>query len=245
MQLELAMPDLVVIHTSDLHGRLSPNAADRLHQLKYERRAILLDGGDAVTIPNILPVPWKPRVLALMERAGYDAMAMGNREFFFRSWGIRSLARAAFPLVATNLEAPASAGITPMAVVESPAGSVAVLALARKMIAPNSWLAALSDLRWLPPEECLPAALEQARQRSDWVVLLSHLGATADLDLLQRGLGGDLLLGGHDHILTPSGPIDPASVPVHSGWHGRWASLVRVQRASSHLSADVEVVSLR
>ena len=249
------MNELVIIHTSDLHGHLTPHTAAALRELKMARRALLLDSGDCTAMPNIVAVPWAPPVTRRMAEAGYDAVAVGNREWFFRAVGMRWLAHALpCPLVATNIEPARRAGLLPMVLLEAENTKVAVLALARKMIEPKSWLQRLCDHRWVEPREALAQYLPIAREQADWVIVLSHLGLREDL-AIAASQPIDLLLGGHDHILTPRGIVSPnrpaaggvsAWRPVvHSGYHGRWAAVVTLRPSGNDMpEAEVEVIRL-
>ena len=79
------MGELVVIQTADMHGRLTGQSARTLAALKSEHRALLLDCGDALDAANYLPKLSASRAAAAMSEAGYDAMALGNREYGWRS----------------------------------------------------------------------------------------------------------------------------------------------------------------
>ncbi len=225
------MAELVLLHTGDLHGRMSAAQAAKLRELKRDLGALLLDSGDALPVPNILAVPWRTTVARRMGEAGYDAVALGNREYFFRARGAAWAARSfGFPVVATNLDVPAGVPVKREVLLEHGAGRVAVLGLARRMIAPPSPLQRASDVRWREPAETLAEALPAARQKADWVVVLSHLGLEQDLSLAEAGLGGDVILGAHDHLLAPLALSDLPTPVVHSGCHGRWVSVLRLRR---------------
>jgi 2',3'-cyclic-nucleotide 2'-phosphodiesterase (5'-nucleotidase family) len=240
-----AMEELTILHTSDLHGRLSRAAVTRLNRLKQEYGALLLDSGDALPIPNVLFPLWRPGVSVPMERAGYDAVCMGNREYFFLSMGIRWAVKSLpCPLIATNVKAPDSARLQRMVLLGSPSAPVAVLGLARRMIPPDSLLSRVSDVAWLSPAECLPDALRTARENARWVVVLSHLGVQDDLELIAHGFGGDVLLGGHDHLLVPQAVLGRGSILVYSGYWARWVTIIRLFREGGHVSAQVEATRL-
>lgn len=239
------MAELTILHTSDMHGRLSAAAADRLAQLKAQHGAILLDSGDALPLPNIIALPWRFAIGVRMGQAGHDAACLGNREYFFRSFGLRWAARSfPCPLVATNLTVPSSAGIQQHLVLPSPAGPVAVLGLARQMVVNGSWLAWSSDVTWVEPAEALADAVPRLRDQVQWIVVLSHLGQRDDLDLAARGGDWDVLLGGHDHVLTPRGVLGLGKPVVQSGYWGQWATIVTLAREQGKVDARVRAVRL-
>lgn len=228
------MAELVILHTGDLHGRLSAAAASRLRRMKTDLGAVLLDSGDALPVPNILAVPWRTTVARRMADAGYDAVALGNREYFFLSRGIEWTARGfSCSLVATNLTLPRAAGVERVAFVPHAAGEVAVLGLARCMIEPGSFLQRLSNVHWRDPIEAVKEVIVEVRRRARWVVVLSHLGLREDLRLACEWPEPDVILGAHDHLLAAIAP-SPAGPPViHSGHHGQTVSVVRVRKAET------------
>jgi len=82
------MPDLTVFHTNDMHGRLTGRGAEIIASEKSScERCLLVDCGDAVSSGNIYYHPRGESMLARMSDLGYDAMAMGNREFSFSVLG--------------------------------------------------------------------------------------------------------------------------------------------------------------
>jgi 2',3'-cyclic-nucleotide 2'-phosphodiesterase (5'-nucleotidase family) len=211
--------------------------------MKAERGALLLDSGDAVTKPNVAPVWPRTAIAGAMGKAGYDAMGMGNREWEFTALGIRCVTRTLrFPLIASNIDAPAFARVEKMAVLETAAGRVAVLGAARYMRVPG-WIAPLGGVKWRDPAETLAEMVPRAREEAEWVVVLSHLGLAADLALAESADGVDLILGGHDHVLTTQALGEGAAV-VHSGCYGQWATVVSLERGADG-RARAETLAVR
>jgi 2',3'-cyclic-nucleotide 2'-phosphodiesterase (5'-nucleotidase family) len=228
-----------------MHGRLTVERAELLRRMKSERGALLLDSGDAVTVPNVMPVSWRTKMAGTMAAAGYDAMGMGNREWDFTALGVWCVTRTlSFPLVATNIDAPGYARIEKMVVLDTAAGKVAVLGAARNMRVP-AWIAPLGKVRWRDPAEALAAMVPSAKDEAEWVVVLSHLGLAGDLELAAKIEGVDLILGGHDHVLTtqPLGE-DGAVKVVHSGSYLHWVTAISLDRGEDG-RAIVEVEPVR
>lgn len=205
-----------------MHSEDAP--LSRVEPLRQEGRSLLLDGGDALSGSNTA-WRWTEPILLKMRRLGYAAMAMGNREFHYFRWVQRWREQEReFPLLAANLvdltrpQWPwrrslerhhdgirvALVGATP---VQYPVGS--------------PW-ERLTGFRFLDPVACLPGLCEELRARNDAVVLLSHLGLKADLQLADRGLAVDLILGGHSHDLTPEPLWRGKTAVVQGGSHGRY-----------------------
>jgi len=237
------MAELVLLHTADLHGKLSRGAAARLRLMKAELGALLLDSGDALSVPNIIAVPWRTAAARRMAEAGYDAMALGNREYFFRARGISWVARSfPFPLLAANLDLPPAAGVERVAYLDHASGEVAVLGLARCMIPPTSFLQRLSNVRWRDPVETVRDIVGLARPRSQWFVALSHLGLRDDLKLACQCPELDVVLGAHDHLLTAVAATSAGPTVVHSGCHARSVSIIRLRRRKACHSEELRKV---
>ncbi|MCS6777620.1 MAG: hypothetical protein RMJ43_10505 [Chloroherpetonaceae bacterium] len=95
-----------LIHTNDLHNRLTQAQADRLRLLRVslDGEALLLDAGDAVGAGNVTFHPAGEPILDRMSQCGYDAMVVGNREFHVSRYGFQcKLSRARFPVLCANL----------------------------------------------------------------------------------------------------------------------------------------------
>jgi len=183
------------------------------------RPSLLLDSGDAVACGNMAWHRQGEAAHHLMNRAGYDAGTLGNREFhLWERAQCCKLAAAEFPIVCANLTGRGVFGSLPPAVVLEPVAGVKVrvFGLLRDMVGgpPASWL---SGARFRPPGA---VAREQVAARGEAAVCvcLSHLGLAADRQLAAAVDGLDLLLGGHSHTL-----VDPPEC-VAGTWIGQNAA---------------------
>ncbi len=94
-------PPLRIYHTSDLHDRRG--FASRLRALRAEAPGLLFDSGDSLRGSQTVYYRNEP-IVAEIDAAGYDAQAIGNREFhyIFRLLGARAR-RMRHPLLCANL----------------------------------------------------------------------------------------------------------------------------------------------
>lgn len=199
---------LCLVHTADMHNRLSDALAVRLAGLKRRYRALLLDSGDAVAAANICPLPWPEPAIRRMNAAEYDAMCVGNREYMLRRWGFcAKTAQARFPVLSANiLPRRGTLGhIARWTVLAAADGvRVGVFGLTEVMVRPGSFWSRFADTYFLPPKEAAREALAALRGQCDVVVCLAHFGRGDEGRILQAVEGIDIALCGHIHVPEPS-----------------------------------------
>jgi 2',3'-cyclic-nucleotide 2'-phosphodiesterase (5'-nucleotidase family) len=224
------MTPLVVLHTSDLHNHIGLAEAGRLRNLRVEHQALLVDSGDAIWAGNVFVKPGPEQAIRRMNEAGYAAMAMGNREYFFRATGLlMKTAEARFPVLCANL-LPRSGSLGHVqrwSILESPQGArVGFFGLSPLMIPPGSWAEPFSDLRFIGHDRATREALAALRPACDWVVCLSHIGFAADCALAERFADIDLILGGHSHTELEEPVVCNGVTLCHAGAYARRCELV-------------------
>jgi len=247
-------PALRLLYTADLHNRLTPALAERLRQVKRDHEALLVDGGDAVAAPNVLVYPRPERAVRLLGAAGCDLMGLGNREYFFRRWGLRrKTGGASFPVLCSNLvavgpglpeEAEHGAGVEHLRrwmVLEGAGRRVGFFGLCPEMIVPGTWAERCSDMRFVPWQEAAATASEALRPQCDLIVALAHVGAPTQEALAQAHPEVALILGAHTHgpaveLLTAAG-VPIVRVPPHA----RAAALVALEPEAGALPQVTEV----
>jgi len=196
------MTSVSLLHTADMHNRLTTEAAQRLREVRQQNTALLVDSGDAIGALNVTVRRSEP-IIKLMNVAGYAAMAIGNREYFFRKRGmLHKTSAATFAMLSANIQ-PVQGDmghIKRWTTVATPDGSrVGLFGLTPTMIAPGSWVERLSDIRFLPWQEAAQQAVTALRGQADWLIALSHLGQERDRRLIELLPEIDVILGGHSH----------------------------------------------
>jgi 2',3'-cyclic-nucleotide 2'-phosphodiesterase (5'-nucleotidase family) len=223
---------LTIIHTADLHNRLGEERAEALGFLRENSGALLLDSGDAVGAGNTYVRLSEP-VIERMNAAGYHAMAVGNREFFFRKRGMLFKTRQAeFPVVTTNLLPHEGdfGHIRRWVQLEHAGERVGIFALTPTMIEPGHFFERLSDVRFLAWEAAAREAVQRLRGRVDWLIALSHRGREDDLALAEICPEIDLILGGHSHEATFAEVGGGATLISHPGHHAERAAFIKAER---------------
>jgi len=233
-----------IYHTSDLHDRRG--IVEPLRALRSASPGFLFDCGDSLRGSQTVYHRGEP-IVAEMDAAGYDAQAIGNREFHYLYALLRARAsRMRHPLICTNLidtkkralpfadhlQLPAPEGglyLTGLLVPQYPAGSV--------------W-ERLFGWRFIDPHATIAAHARRARP-DELFVVLSHVGLTADRRLATAVPRIDLILGGHSHD-TLQRPEIVGGVPiVHAGPYGRFVSRTEMRRSAGRFEiADFALLPL-
>lgn len=202
------MPILHILHTNDLHNKLTPQKAAFIAGLKrhFAPDVLLLDAGDAVKAGNLAANPKEP-ILALMAETGYDAMTMGNRESHPSQVALQQkLKDARFPVLAANLR-PRKDHRIPRVVQEyveflfgeeDEEWGVTVLGLAPPITPAESWWSKVTDYIYDDPLKTGPGLARKLRSESDLLIALTHIGYDLDVALCASP-DIDLVIGGHTH----------------------------------------------
>lgn len=221
------MNPITIHHTSDLHGSLQDSAAQRLAALKRDHPgSFLFDSGDAIRSGNLGFSPTGEPTLRRMAEAGYDAMAMGNRESHpLRLPLAQKLKDATFPVLSANLMATRDGPppvVQPCVIFERGGRRLAVFGLTTQITKPASAWARVTSFVFEDPVETARRLAPELKRQADLVVCLSHCGYKLDA-LLSEVPEVDLVLGGHSHKLFVQHEPGKAMV-VHPGWFGSHVS---------------------
>jgi 2',3'-cyclic-nucleotide 2'-phosphodiesterase (5'-nucleotidase family) len=211
------MPILHVLHTNDMHNRLTNVQAEHIRAIKerLQPNVLLLDAGDAVSAGN-LAAKKHEAIFDRMRTASYDAMAMGNRESHPTRGALhKKLTGAPCPVLAANLRF--KEDVRPPRVVQEYVEFgfggeeddeeefiISVLGLAPQITAPDSWWARVTDFVFDEPKKTGPGLARKLRPDCDLLIALTHIGYEQDVVVCESP-DIDLVLGGHSHraIMPP------------------------------------------
>ncbi len=243
----VAATEVTILYTNDLHLRLS--RLESIAALVAAERALsdcvlLFDAGDTwqdYRVP-IFAVWGADEMVEWMNKTGYDAMALGNHDFYWGARRLSALAEAAdFPLLCANVvstgDAPSFAASARMAVCGI---DVLVVGLVTEEYFPYF------DYPWLVPIDAAHAVRAEIDARSDGadlVVCLGHVPVSDARAIASKVPGIDVFLTGHSHEETPSPVRVGETVIVQSGAFGR--SLGRLVLDVDPRSGEKQVVSNR
>jgi 2',3'-cyclic-nucleotide 2'-phosphodiesterase (5'-nucleotidase family) len=222
-----------IYHTSDLHDRRG--IVTRLRALREAQPGLLFDCGDSLRGSQTVYRRDEP-ILAEIDAAGYDAQAIGNREFHYLFPLLRARARRMrHPLVCTNLVDTKNRPLPFMRslTIERDGIRIHVLGLLVMQYPAGSAWERIFGWRFLDPWDAIePYA--RAVPDGDMLIVLSHVGLRLDRKLARLVPRIDLVLGGHSHD-TLFEPEYAGSVPiVHAGPYGRFVSESEVEYNASH-----------
>ena len=216
-----------IYHTSDLHDRRG--IAAPLRELREREPGLLFDCGDSLRGSQSLYFRDEP-IVAEMDAAGYDAQAIGNREFHYLFGLLRArAARMRHPLVCTNLQDTKGRALPFLPAIRFQADDkgetvgVHVLGVLVMQYPTGSPWERVFGWRFLDPWDAI-APYAARVPYGDLLVVLSHVGLRRDRELAERVPRIDLILGGHSHD-TLEQPEYAGGVPiVHAGPYGRFVS---------------------
>lgn len=236
-----------ILHTSDMHSKLTEPVAQKLAAMKASHaNCLLLDSGDAIKSGNITFNPWGETMLALMNTAGYDAMCVGNREYHFLAGAMKAKTfKADFPLLSSNLvqrnEEPA---IEPYVDFNIEGVIVRVMGLSVPCVTKRMFIHHLSSQYFEEPVKFAASYIAEIRQGCDILIALTHIGIKKDMELAEQTDQLDLILGGHTHTIT-SEPlqIGPTTL-LHHGSHAKHVGVVTLDCSDKTLQINDQLVEL-
>lgn len=226
------MTHLTVYHTNDMHNRRA--MFPLLATLRRAPNSLLLDSGDAIGGSNTV-FKFREPILAAMCEAGYDAMALGNREFhYLRGVIMRRHRQVNFPFLCANVEDTRHrvSHILRRSVLKDVAGlRVALTGFTPVQYHDHSIWRRLSGFRFLDPIETARTLVPALRKQADVVIVLSHLGYAMDRELAGEVPGMTLIIGGHSHTTLEEPVAVGETHIVQTGCFGRHLGCVELKVA--------------
>ncbi|MBF1115731.1 MAG: bifunctional metallophosphatase/5'-nucleotidase, partial [Solobacterium sp.] len=201
------MKKITIWHTNDVHSQFEDFSAI----VRYIREHInfekdfLLDAGDFCDQKSVM-INGTHGVggIELLKSAGYDAMAIGNNEFFAGMEYLEEMTNQNFPLLSANLfrlnKEPIS-GVLPFITLKRNGIRVLIIGISPYWgESPES--TAFTDMcgmKLLEPTPLVQKILEQEKGNYDISILLSHGGIKKDREIAETVNGLDCIIGGHSH----------------------------------------------
>ncbi|MCX5834559.1 MAG: bifunctional UDP-sugar hydrolase/5'-nucleotidase [Deltaproteobacteria bacterium] len=249
---ENAVIDLTILHINDTHGHSLPyiqksidrkrpvgGAAYLAKMISVERTenpggTLLLSAGDmfqGTPISNLFR--GKP-VIELMNDMKFDAMTVGNHEF---DWGLdvlKELSEAArFPFLSANIDDRhnrAPPWIKPYVMMTRQGLKIAVIGITTPETNALTKLGRIGPYRFLDPEKVLPERIRAVKKEgARFVILLSHQGLEADIDLARSVKGIHVIVGGDSHTAVKTPVLIGKTIVVQAGCCGHYLGVLKLE----------------
>lgn len=218
---------LTIYHTNDLHNCVG--ILQNLSKVKENGSTLLLDAGDAIGGSSTL-FKFKEKNIDKMNAAGYDAVAMGNRELNYLRWVLKIRSQqASFPILSANLEDTLgrSEGFFHSHIIKNTDGlKVGIFGLTPVQYKDDSFWFSLFKLRFNDPLETAKKMVKKLAEETHLIILLSHLGINQDKFIAENVDGIHLIIGGHSHTLIEKPLQINGAYIFQAGSHGRAAGKI-------------------
>ena len=225
-----ATDTLVVLHTNDFHGYISPDgdrAAGLARIAAYFNtvrsrgaNVLALDAGDCVSGTPVSTLFQGRPIYEVMAAAGYDAAALGNHEF---DYGWREILNyrdlADFPLLSANARDPAGELVADAASWQVMAGRlrVGVIGVTTEKTRQITTTTGNEGVSFDGEVASVQHEVEALRSRVDLLIVLSHSGHHADSVIAASVDGIDLIVSGHSHTVLEHPQFVGATAIVRAG----------------------------
>lgn len=230
---------IVIFHSNDIHGKIdnfAKVAAIIAREKQGSADVYYFCAGDNFTGNPIIDQyepPGEP-MLELLNRLGLDLLCPGNHEFDIGLENLRKFAaRARFPLVSANVQAPA--GVLPQlrrSVVLRTRDGVRIAVFGLLQVEAGNGLPSThpDKVRGFTFSEPLAKALEmKGLRRGNQVFLaLTHIGYEDDLKLAAQMPELDAIIGGHSHTRVEPAEMVNGVLVAQAGSDNRFLGRVEL-----------------
>ena len=246
--------EIRILHTNDWHGQVRPlertiggsaevtrtggavavaNAVER-HRAE-DSSALLVSAGDWFQGTPEGIVPRGRLMVDLMNALRYDAAVAGNHEFDLGEATLEDLAkRAQFPVLGSNIVGRADRRMRPYltdTVIRDVKGvKVGITGLLLEGAAQVILAEHIKELDFAPEIETLERTVAALRQQgAEIVVVVNHIGAERNEQIIKEIPGIDVMIGGHRHA-TPlaSGKMVGTTLIAQAMSNSRGLGVVRI-----------------
>ena len=226
--------DLRILHVNDFHGfaeAYKPLGSQellggiaylggRVKALRQEKPTLLLGAGDMIQGNNWANMSQGESVIELMNAMKFDALVLGNHEFDFGQAELKKrISAATFPVLGANVEG--LDAVKPFVILERGGNRVGIIGIVTEETPVATHPRNVSGLRFLPSGETVEKYVKELRDKTDIIIVLSHIGHGADRMLAEKVKGIAVIVGGHTHTRVLS-PVRIGNTLIVQAWeHGK------------------------
>lgn len=207
-----AQHEIRILHVNDFHGFATAYKpygseeeqgglaylAQRVEELRSEKPTLLVAAGDMIQGNNWANLFQGKSSIEAMNSMKFDAVVVGNHEFDFGQAILKErIQEANFPFLGANV-----AGLSQLKsyVVKNLDGlSIAVIGVVTGDTPTTTHPKNVSGLQFSSPVDTVEKYVRELRAKNDIIVVLSHIGFSADMELAKKVEGIDVIVGGHSH----------------------------------------------
>src|SRR5574340_203503 len=223
-----------ILYVNDFHGFAEPSEpygsdetlggiaflAAEAERLRREKPTLFLAAGDMMQGSNWTNMFLGESVIELMNEMRLDAMELGNHEFDFGIDVLRKrISEAGFPVLCANVEGLDM--VKPYIIREIDGVKIAVIGVVTEDVPISTHPKNVAGLKFNPPADVIEKYMEILRGKTDIVIVLSHMGHSADRELARTVPGLAAVVGGHSHTKVLK-PVMVGSTAIVQAWeHGK------------------------
>ena len=207
-----AQHEIRILHVNDFHGFATAYKpygseeeqgglaylAQRVEELRSEKPTLLVAAGDMIQGNNWANLFQGKSSIEAMNSMKFDAVVVGNHEFDFGQAILKErIQEANFPFLGANV-----AGLSqlkPYVVKNLDGLSIAVIGVVTGDTPTTTHPKNVSGLQFSSPVDTVEKYVRELRAKNDIIVVLSHIGFSADMELAKKVEGIDVIVGGHSH----------------------------------------------
>jgi 2',3'-cyclic-nucleotide 2'-phosphodiesterase (5'-nucleotidase family) len=204
--------EIRILHVNDFHGfaaAYKPYGSDeaqgglaylaqRAEDLRAEKPTLFLAAGDMIQGNNWTNLFQGKSSIEVMNAMNFDAMVLGNHEFDFGQAILKERAgETKFPVLGANISG--LGAVKPYIIKNVDGLSMAVIGVVTDDTPVTTHPRNVTGLQFLSPEDTVEKYVRELKGKSDIIIVLSHIGFSADSDLAKKVDGIDVIVGGHSH----------------------------------------------
>jgi len=244
-----------ILYLNDFHGFAEPYKpfgsdenlggiaylSARLNSLRNERDSLLLSAGDMIQGNNWANLSQGESVIELMNAMKFDAMVLGNHEFDFGQDVLKKrISEANFPVLGANVKG--FDLLKPYVIKEVAGVKIGIIGVVTDDTPVTTHPRNVAGLAFISPEDSVKNYIKELKGRTDIIVVLSHIGYSADRLLSERAEGIDVIVGGHSHTKALSPAIINKTIVLQAWEHAKALGVLdltisdgRIEKYEGHL----------
>jgi 5'-nucleotidase/UDP-sugar diphosphatase len=247
--------EIRILHINDFHGfavAYKPYGSDeaqgglaslaaRVEELRTEKPTLFLSAGDMIQGNNWANLFQGKSSIEVMNAMNFDAVVVGNHEFDFGQTILKErIGEASFPVLGANILGLSK--LRPYIIKDIDGLSIAVIGVVTGDTPVTTHPKNVTGLQFLSPEDTVEKYVRELRGKSNIIVILSHIGFSADTNLAKKVDGIDVIIGGHSHTKVNKPALIGKTYIVQAFEHGKVLGVLdltvkngSIVRASSRL----------